>query len=505
MTPKQPHQSSKDAVRDTPSPVSQPAFRRRALASDIMTWHYETPERLVMHLAHDQRFIPWMASRGLNAFFYIRHTIDSQLKIHELTPLYTQYQIATEYGGHVIPLLLSRDNFAAHPEYFPLSGDRRSPNGNLCVSNPAAVELVRDGAIRYLTGNPECSLLHVWGADVWDGAWCRCAQCVTLSPQQQYMRVVNAIAGALAEHGDSTEVAYLAYHDTIDPDPALRPLSNVAFEWAPRERCYSHSIDDPACTTNPRYFDSLKRYIDLFDGCGHVFEYYADAILFGGLGLATPAVIMRDLRAYHALGIDSISCLTFGEHSMLAYPINLETFARGTQSLSLDPDRTLADIVAERHPRCAPETTEAYQAIMQASSLILGGGGDMMRPKLDAANAPARIHALRSAHAAIGKAVTAADSLVATTNASTLVAEREIWRFTRDVLDGLADYIAASDTQSSLAESESAIERITAALNTLRAVAPNNQNTWAAYDLEWITNIWINGLRYRSELRGGNS
>ena len=60
------------------------------------------------------------------------------------------------------------------------------------------------------------------------------------------------------------------------------------FEWAPRERCYSHAIDDPACAINPRYFDSLKRYIDIFEGRGHVFEYYADAILFGGLGFATP-------------------------------------------------------------------------------------------------------------------------------------------------------------------------------------------------------------------------
>ena len=108
-------------------------------------------------------------------------------------------------------------------------------------------------------------------------------------------------------------VAYLAYHDTIDPDPALRPLDNVWFEWAPRERCYSHAIDDPACAINPRYLESLKRYIDIFDGRGHVFEYYADAILFGGDGLRDA----RDHRARSARvpvgsASTSISCLTFG-------------------------------------------------------------------------------------------------------------------------------------------------------------------------------------------------
>ncbi len=103
------------------------------------------------------------------------------------------------------------------------------------------------------------------------------------------------------------------------------------FEWAPRERCYSHAIDDPACEINPRYLESLKRYIEIFDGRGHIFEYYADAILFGGLGFATPAVVASDLRAYRQLGLTSISCLTFGAYSVMAYPVNLEAFVRGSR------------------------------------------------------------------------------------------------------------------------------------------------------------------------------
>ncbi len=477
---------------------AQPAFRRRAIVSDLMTWHYQTPERLALHLAHDQRFILWMASRSLNAFFYIRHTVDSQLKIPELTALYTQHQIATEYGGHVIPLLLSRDEFTAHPEYFPQSGERRNRLGNVCVSNSSALGLVRDGALRYLADNPECRFLHVWGADVWDGAWCRCARCAALSPQQQYLAVVNAIAAAIADQPDPVEIAYLAYHDTLDPDPALRPLANVACEWAPRERCYSHAIDDPACATNPRYFDSLRRYLDLFAGRAHVFEYYADAILFGGFALATPTVIMRDLRAYHALGIDSISCLTFGEHSWLAYPINLETFARGTQLLNSEPDLLLADIAAERHPRCAPELAAAYRTIAQASSLLLDGGGDLMRPKLDSLSRSARFDSLRAAHALLTRAIDAADLLASTTGAL-IRGERTIWRFTRDVLAGLAALLAACNAPSDSIPGQSAIAQIAAAFETLRATAPEYQNTWAAYDLEWITNIWIPGLRHRFE------
>src|ERR1039458_4794096 len=202
------------------------------------------------------------------------------------------------------------------------------------MSNTAATSCnfcCRAGALAYVHEHPENTLLHIWGADVRRGAWCRCGRCRELPPQIQYMDVVNAIAGALAEDSNAPPIAYLAYHDTIDPPPGLEPFDNVWFEWAPRERCYSHAIDDPACEINPRYLESLTHYIEIFNGRGHVFEYYADAILFGGLGFATPAVVARDLRAYQRLGITSISCLTFGAYSAMAYPVNLEAFVRGSR------------------------------------------------------------------------------------------------------------------------------------------------------------------------------
>ena len=134
-----------------------------------MTWQYEKPDRFALHLEHDREFIPWMASRGINAFSYIRHERDSRLKIDEILPLLNQHGIASEYGGHVLQLLLPRDRFEANPEFFPVGADgKRNPRGNLCACNDAAIALVREGAIQYMRENPECALLHIWGADVWD-------------------------------------------------------------------------------------------------------------------------------------------------------------------------------------------------------------------------------------------------------------------------------------------------------------------------------------------------
>src|SRR5581483_7276537 len=151
------------------------------------------------------------------------------------------------------------------------------------------------------------------------------------------------------------------------------------------------------------------RYLELFGGRAMVFEYYADAILFGGLSFATPATIVRDLHAYHRLGIRSISCLSFGAFSVFAYPLNLETFARTTRSLDYEPGRAAEEIARTHHPRCAAEAAGAYRAIERASMLALRYG-DVLRPFNREAEAP--IPELRDAVRCFDEAIAAADSLM---------------------------------------------------------------------------------------------
>ncbi len=500
---------TRTARLDTLAPYRfAPAFARRAFVSDIMTWHYGEPDRLRMHLEHDREFVPWMARHGINAFSYIRHTQDSRFKIEELAPILVERGIDAEYGGHVLQLLLPREQFALHPEYFPCADDgRRNQRGNLCVSNPAALKLVREGALRYVRDNPEIPLLHIWGADVRRGAWCRCTECAATSPQLQYMKVVNEIAGALAEEGNGTPaVAYLAYHDTREPDPALRPLGNVWFEWAPRERCYSHAIDDPLCTVNPRCLEALERFVELFDGRGGVFEYYADAILFCGMGFATPSVIVRDLRAYHRMGLRSISCLTFGAFSAVAYPVNLETFVRATRSLDVEPEAALGEIVAGSYPQCAAPMNKAYRAITRASALALAYG-DVMRPRPDNAGAPCRRERILGAAAAMREAVAAAGVVLdgASSGAADsalrleISARRNLWKYSAQALEGLAGWLEAR-TLTGAERSDAgarAIEKVDAAISHIRDIDSRFKGTWGEYDLERNREIWLAALRRR--------
>ena len=474
-----------------------PAFKRRAFISDIMTWNYNFPDRLELHLRHDREFIPWIARRGINAFSYIRHAHDTRLKIDEIAPLLREHGIGVEYGGHVLQLLLPRDRFDEHPEYFPAGDDGvRGARGNLCVSNAEAVAIVREGALEYVREHSENELLHIWGADVWRGAWCQCAQCRELPAQLQYMKVVNAIAGALGGDSKAPPIAYLAYHDTIEPHPGLKPLDNVWFEWAPRERCYSHAIDDAACEINPRYLESLKRYIEIFGGRGHIFEYYADAILFGGLGFATPAIVASDLRAYRRLGITSISCLTFGAYSVMAYPANLEAFVRGTRDPDFDSDATLVETSVGRHPRCSAEMAAGYRAIVRASKLCLDYA-DIIRPIASAEKAARKRVELQEAALIFNAAIAAAEQIVSSADTRLAKAEKELWRYSSDVIAGMSDYLGALQQTGVHRQiwGAAAITRVTDAITHIREIDPEIKGTWGAYDLEWIREFWIRGLQ----------
>src|SRR5215469_4531571 len=414
-----------------------PSFKRRGIVSDIMTWNYAFAHRLELHLGHDREFIPWMARRGLNAFSYIRHAHDTRPRIQELVPILGTHGIAAEYGGHVLQLLLPRERFDRDPSMFPADeSGTRLPRGNLCVSSRAAIDLVCESALRYAADYPENQLLHVWGADVRRGGWCRCGACRELAPQHQYLQVVNAIAASFAQANLSCPVAYLAYHDTIDPDPSLHPLPNVRVEWAPRERCYSHAIDDPACHVNPSYLASLKRYLEIFEGRCDVFEYYADAILFGGLAFATPSVIARDLRVYHALGISSVSCLTFGAYSLLAYPVNLETFVCCATNVGSDPALALAKTARGRHPACASSARDAYRAIADASAMVLDYA-DVMRPPLEPGKAPRKRVEIARAAECFRRACDAADAILRSNQEPLVRGERQLWSYSAEVLASL--------------------------------------------------------------------
>lgn len=453
-----------------------PRFAVRGYVSDIMTWHYTQPEHFQARLDDDRAFIDWMGKSGANAFFYIRHPFDTQLTIPELLPDFQRRGTDVEYGGHVIPLLLPRELYREHPEFFPASGSgARSDHGNLCTSSAAALATASRNAVQYVHDYPEMSVLHIWGADLWHGGWCQCADCASFSVQDQSLRVCNAVARGLAQAGAPRPVCYLAYHDTLDADLGVRPDENVFVEFAPRERCYGHALNDPACVTNRRYATALERYVELFAGRVRLFEYYGDAILFFGCQVPLTEIIAADMAYYAQLGVPGITLLQFGTYSLWAYPLNFLAYADAGRGVC-SPAGVRREYCA-RFGRNADASATIFAAVEHVMQRVVTYG-DIRRPPKAADTAR---HVLAAVDAALPRLVQAGEELAAL-GGDALAAQATLMRYTCGVLRAVRQQV-----QDTLAGHPSDAEpEFTAALRTLDAVERRFKGLWGSVDLPVI-------------------
>ena len=472
------------ALRPVPTLAMRPAFARRAFAADLATWHYSVPERLAARLPSDVAFIDWMAKRGATGLLFIRHANDTQWVIPELVPELRRRGLDVEGGGHVLVELLPRSLFATHPEYFPLAPDgRRSDLGNVCTASAAALAVVRERAVAARAALPGATDFHLWGLDLAGGGWCACPRCSGLSPADQALKVSNAVADALGPGG---RVFHLAYHDTLEPPRAVRPDPRVWAEFAPRERCYAHALDDPACATNAAYRRALDAHLELFAGRVHVFEYYGDAILFGGCAVPLAEVVERDLDYYARAGVRGVSCLVFGQYSLWAYGVNLEAFARGAVFPAAAAGARGAH--AARFGRAA-EPVVRYLAALERVMAEVVTYGDVLLPPAEAGRAAA----VRAACAAARRQAPALRGLLAAAPVR-LAAEEHLLDYTLAVLGALERWLAAA---GDAAAREAALAALADAVRHVRAAGPALAGTWGLHDLEITHHFFAAALRAR--------
>jgi hypothetical protein len=104
----------------------------------------------------------------------------------------------------------------------------------------------------------------------------------------------------------------------------------------------------------------------------------------------------------------------------------------------------------------------------------------------------------------IGHAVEAADHVIASVRDSLTAAECAVWKYSRDVVSGIADYVAAGQESGAdrIRRGEAAVKRIGEALRHVEAVNNSAKGTWGAYDLERFLGNRLQ--RMRSRLDGGS-
>jgi hypothetical protein len=285
----------------------------------------------------------------------------------EIREVADRFGMMLQVGGHVLSQLVPRELFAEYPDYFralqPPDFDRtRSPDTNFCPGNVNTLDILRQNARRFALDYPGVRVLHLWADDLPAGGWCCCARCMGLTPQDQAILTSNAVAEGVCQADAQINTAHLIYHDTLEPPRLAKPHPSLEPLYAPRERCYGHALNDPACARNRYFVDNLQQVLEYFNHRDWtLFEYYSDYILFRAMLPLMPEVIADDLAYYRTNGLDCAMHLLVG--TVVGVLLNMHVFAQQTWDLDADPWEPL-----RRLAQGVPGLLEAWQLRAQAST-----------------------------------------------------------------------------------------------------------------------------------------
>ena len=94
------------------------------------------------------------------------------------------------------------------------------------------------------------------------------------------------------------------------------------------------------------------------------------------------------------------------------------------------------------------------------------------------------------------EAIAAADQVALSIDTPLADAEKDLWRYSSDVLAGLSDYLGAlgeADADRRI-RGKAAIAKVAGAIERIREIDAEIKGTWGAYDLEWIRELWLSQL-----------
>jgi hypothetical protein len=274
------------------------------LLPEDLTWR-EWPER-----AAKAGLTTLALHHGRSAFEVVKfvHSEAGQDFLHRAKRLGLQI----EYELHAMSDLLPRWRFDEDKALFRMNDQgQRVPDANLCVHSPRALELAAGNALalaRLLP--PTTGRYFFWGDD--GLPWCRCAKCRSFSDSEQSLLLENHLVKALRETNPRTQLAHLAYANTIAPPARVKPEPGIFLEYAPIHRRY----DQPYASqiTGQGALGNLEANLRVFPAdSAQVLEYWLDVSRFSGW--KRPAVklpwdrdiFLADLETYARLGIRHVT------------------------------------------------------------------------------------------------------------------------------------------------------------------------------------------------------
>ena len=197
--------------------------------------------------------------------------------------------------------------FEEHPEYYSLiDGKRKGEEAQLCLTNPAVLEIATQQVIKWIEEHPQARIITVDQND--GGGWCQCEKCMAINDAEgsqsgTILKFANAIADAIAQKYPHISIQTLAYYYSEKPPKTIRPHENVIIRLCRySEYCDAHPIE--GCEVNKPFIDQLQSWNKIAPRI-MVWDYLVD---FRHFFMPFPNLdgIKKDLKFYHDNGVTGL-------------------------------------------------------------------------------------------------------------------------------------------------------------------------------------------------------
>ncbi len=222
--------------------------------------------------------------------------------------------LQVEYELHAMRELLPRSLYATEPGCFRMNEQgQRTPDANLCVHSPPALEIVTSNAVRLAQQlHPTTSRYFFWGDD--GQPWCRCRECRTYSDSEQALLLENHLVAALRQLDPAAQLAHLAYANTLTPPQKVKPAPGVFLEFAPIRRRYDVPYARQTGFEARDALTALEANLRVFPAAtAQVLEYWLDVSRFSQWKRPAvqlpwrPDVVAADAQTYAHLGLHHVT------------------------------------------------------------------------------------------------------------------------------------------------------------------------------------------------------
>ncbi len=211
-------------------------------------------------------------------------------------------------GGHSgAQLVIPKELFKDHPEYFALKNGKRTYEGrvNRCLSNPYVQDKTAEAYIKAVKDDPGVIVDFIGEDD--SEAFCECDNCKKMgtyngkySVSNLFHRYFKTIGDRILKECPDAHLRFWAYwnYRSVPEDPAITYLSKNSHVWyATHQKCYVHKFS-PDSSCNSKLYEGLTEWKKRINEWG-IYDYRCDA---GCYYAPFEFILADDLKTFKKLG-----------------------------------------------------------------------------------------------------------------------------------------------------------------------------------------------------------